>query len=250
MKSSSPQSKSKEINPVSLQSFRKELNSLSDPVKAKTLRRFFKTGPGEYAEGDQFLGVTVPKTRQLIKKYHELSLFDLKSLIQSKIHEERLASLLILVHQYQNGDDSIRKEIFDFYLANTTHINNWDLVDSSAEHIVGSYLQPLDKSLLAKLARSENLWERRIAMLSTFRYIKRGEAAEALKVAEFLVKDKHDLIHKAVGWMLREVGKRCSVRQEEAFLMKHYRTMPRTMLRYAIERFPKTRRIFFLKNSS
>ncbi len=242
MKSSSPRSPNN-----ALAAFRNDLKSLSNPAKAQVLRRFFKTGPGEYAEGDQFLGLTVPQTRGLVKKYQDLPLSSIKTLIRSPIHEERLAALLILVRRYRKEDE--RKRIFDFYAAHLAHVNNWDLVDSSAEHIVGPWLLHRGKSLLYRLAKSENLWERRVAMLSTFHYIKRGDARDALKIAEALLSDQHDLIHKAVGWMLREVGKRCSLAELESFLQKHGRDMSRTTLRYAIERLPAPRRMYYLRSS-
>lgn len=176
-----------------------------------------------------------------------MELSDLQKLLNSKIHEERLLSLIILVSQYQKATDFGKKAIYDFYIANTKRVNNWDLVDLSAGDIVGGYLEGRNKHILVRLARSGNLWERRIAMIATFNYIAKGESDEALRIAEILVNDKHDLIQKAVGWMLREVGKRCSQKEEEDFLKKHYKTMPRTMLRYAIERFEPELRIKYLK---
>lgn len=230
-----------------LQQFRKELKALGDPAKAAILQRFFKTGPGQYGEGDVFLGVTVPQNRQLVQKYQDLSLPDLLSLLKSEIHEERLASLLILVRQYRRGDEAKRRETYQFYIDNSNRINNWDLVDSSAEHIVGPYLKNRSKAPLLRLARSKNLWERRIAMLSTFHYIKEGEPEWALKIAQILLNDPEDLLHKAVGWMLREIGKRCSEASVRPFLDRHCAVMPRTMLRYAIERLPEPARQKYLK---
>lgn len=224
-----------------------ELRSQADPDRAKHLQRFFKTGKGEYAEGDQMLGITVPEQRKLARKYDGLSLPDIKRLLQSKWHEERLVALLILVHQFQKGDESLQEKIFNLYLGNTRHINNWDLVDASAEYIVGPWIEDRDKSLLVGLAQSDLIWERRIAMLSTFCYIKKGKPEWALKIAEILVEDQHDLIQKAVGWMLREVGKRCSIESEKTFLKKYFKTMPRTMLRYAIERFEEPERLKWLR---
>lgn len=232
---------------TNLQSIRSELHSLANPEKAKHLQRFFKTGKGEYAEGDKMLGITVPAQRKLALKFKELSLADVTKLLQSKWHEERLTALLILVYQFQKGDERKQQKIFKLYLDNTPYINNWDLVDTSAEFIVGPWLEEKDKSLLVELAHSELIWERRIAMLATFHHIKKGKPDWALKIAEILVEDSHDLIQKAVGWMLREVGKRCSLEAEEAFLKKHHRKMPRTMLRYAIERFEEPRRMKWLK---
>ena len=220
---------------------------MADEKKAKGLQRFFKTGKGEYAEGDKFLGVMVPQTRQLVNKYwKEISLAEVKSLLHSQFHEERLLALLILVKKFEKGDEATRGKIFNLYLANTKYINNWDLVDLSAPRIAGAYLVGRDRSILLKLANSRNLWERRIAVLATFWFIAQGESGFALKVAAILVHDEHDLIHKAVGWMLREIGKRCRQADEEEFLEKHYKIMPRTMLRYAIERFDNKRRYYYL----
>lgn len=216
---------------------KKELRKNASSDKVKVLARFFKTGKGEYGEGDVFLGVTVPKIRLVSKKFSNLSLVDLRRLIRSKIHEERLLALLILVSKFQKAGGKERRKIFDFYLSHTVFVNNWDLVDLSAEHIIGAYLDGKEKSILVRLARSKNIWERRIAMLSTFHYIKQGDPIETFKIAEILINDKHDLIQKGVGWMLREVGKKCSQSAEEEFLKKHYKRMPRVMLRYAIERF-------------
>ncbi len=217
---------------------RSELRSFSDPDKATFLAGFFKTGRGEYGEGDRFLGIVVPKIRKVAKTHLQASRKDISKLLSSTFHEERLAALLILVEQYRRGDEQTRKGIFDLYLASTAQINNWDLVDLTAQHIVGEYLSGRDRSLLTKLALSKNLWERRISILSTFCFIRQGESDEALRIAELLLQDSHDLIHKAVGWMLREVGNRCSLAKERKFLDRHAAVMPRTMLRYAIERFP------------
>jgi len=225
----------------------KNLRTLASKKKAEILSRFFKTGPGQYGEGDVFLGITVPQIRKTAKIFGDLELPQVKKLLRSKYHEERMAALLILVAQFKKGDDKVKKRVFDIYLSNTRHINNWDLIDLTAEHIIGKYLEDKPKILLYKLARSKSLWERRIAMLSTFTYIKAGRCEETLKIAQILLNDGHDLIHKAVGWMLREVGKRCSMQEEEAFLKKNYKTMPRTMLRYAIERFPEKTRLRYLK---
>lgn len=225
------------------------LRSVSSEKKAGILSGFFKTGPGQYGEGDIFLGITVPRIRKAAKSFEKTPLTELKKLLRSKFHEVRLAALLIMVAQYKKGDWPTKEAIFRLYLANTRHINNWDLVDLSAEHIIGRHLLDKPKDLLYKLARSESLWERRISVLSTFAYIKEGKCEETLKISGMLLNDKHDLIHKAVGWMLREVGKRCSVDKEEGFLKKHYKTMPRTMLRYAIERFPENKRQRYLKGT-
>lgn len=227
-----------------IEDLKKELRAAVNPEKAVFLPQFFKAGPGEYAEGDKFLGVTVPAQRIIAKKYKDLPLKDLEKLLTSEWHEERLTSLLILVGRYKKSSEAEQKEIYDFYLNHTKNINNWDLVDTSAEYIVGPYLQdrPEKMGVLTKLAHSKDLWERRIAMLSTFDYIKKGNPVEALEIAEILLYDKHDLIQKAVGWMLREIGKRCDIQLLIEFLNEHYQTMPRTSLRYAIEHFsPETR---------
>ena len=232
----------------SLIKIKKDLRESANQEKAKGLARFFKTGKGEYAEGDKFLGVMVPQQREVVKKYwQEITMAGIKELIKSKFHEERLTGLLILVKKFQKGDQNLKKQIFDFYLANMRYINNWDLVDLTAPNIFGEYLIDKDKAILYKLAKSKILWERRIAILATFAFIKRGESQVALEIAEILVNDAHDLIQKAVGWMLREIGKRCSQQTEEEFLQKHAATMPRTMLRYAIEHFEESKRRYYLK---
>ena len=225
---------------------RKELKSKASPETAKNLQRFFKTGPGEYGEGDIFLGLKVGGSREIAKKYQDLSLKETEKLLHSKIHEERLVALLILIHKFQTDKEDLKEKIFKLYLKNTKYINNWDLVDLSAHKIIGEYLRDKSKKILYKLAKSENLWERRIAVLSTFHFIANNEFKESLKISKLLLKDKHDLIHKAVGWMLREIGKRSLV-TEEKFLKTHYKKMPRTMLRYAIERFPEKKRQAYLK---
>lgn len=218
---------------------KKDLRHAANPEKAVFFPRFFKAGPGEYAEGDKFLGVTVPNQRKIAKKYKDLPLKEIEELIESPWHEERLTGLFILIHAFQKGDLAKQKDIYDFYMSHTAYVNNWDLVDSSAGYIVGVYLS--DKSekmrVLTKLAKSELLWDRRIAMIATFAYIMKGQSGEALVIAEILLHDKHDLIQKAVGWMLRETGKRCDRQLLEDFLARHYKTMPRTTLRYAIEHF-------------
>lgn len=231
-----------------LKALRFKLQKKADKKKAKDLQRFFKTGKGEYGEGDIFLGVVVPEQRKLAKEFRELLMADLKKLIKSKIHEERLICLLILVIKFQKGSDKEKEEIYNFYIKNTKYINNWDLVDLSAPKIVGPYLENKDKSILHKFAKSKNIWERRIAVLSTFYFIYNGNPEETLKITLILKDDEHNLIHKAVGWMLREVGKRCGEGIEEKFLKKYYKGMPRTMLRYAIEKFPEKKRKFYLNN--
>jgi 3-methyladenine DNA glycosylase AlkD len=231
---------------MTLPELRRELLALRNPAKAKILQGFFKTGKGEYAEGDKFLGIVVPRQRVVARRYTDLPLADIQSLIVSEFHEERLVALLILIQKFKHADGKSRELIYKLYLKNTKYINNWDLVDLSAEHIVGAYLSDKPKDILYRLAKSEWLWDRRIAVLSTFCYIKQGKSDETLKIAEMLLHDTHDLIQKAVGWMLREVGKRCSPEKEVAFLDTYYRQMPRTMLRYAIERFPEKLRVSYL----
>jgi 3-methyladenine DNA glycosylase AlkD len=225
---------------------RVELGELADSEKAKILQRFFKTGPGEYAEGDIFLGVTVPKTRQVAKKHPTLSDLELLSLLKSPIHEERLLALLIWVAQFKSAEEKRQKQIYEIYLKNTDSINNWDLVDLSADKIVGAYLFTRDRSPLSKLVVSKNFWERRIAIVATFHFIKNHDYSDTFTLARLLLNDKEDLIHKAVGWMLREAGKR-DLAALENFLYQNYRRMPRTMLRYAIERFPEAKRQEYLK---
>ncbi len=222
----------------SLAALRAELKELADPVRAVHSLRFFKTGPGQYGEGDKFLGLTVPIMRGLVRKYRDLDDASALDLLESSWHEERLVGLLLLVEGYDRGDESRRNRIHRAYLANTRQINNWDLVDASAEYIVGPHLDAEKIALLERLARSKNMWERRIAIVSTFHFIKRNEFRPTLKIAELLLRDTHDLIHKAVGWMLREVGKR-DRKALDGFLRRHYQQMPRTMLRYAIERHPE-----------
>ena len=218
---------------------KKELKKHIVKGKANTLQMFFKTGKGQYAEGDIFIGVMVPNIRKVVKEHTDLELNQVIELLHSKIHEERMTALFILVAKYEGGDKKLKEKIFNLYLANTKYVNNWDLVDLTAGQIVGEHLMSASKGLLYELARSNDLWEKRISIISTFAYIKRGKSAETLKIAKMLLNDEHDLIHKAVGWMLREVGKRCSFDDELAFLKLYYKKMPRTMLRYAIERFPQ-----------
>ena len=227
---------------------RKELESLADPRHAAILQRFFKTGPGQYGEGDRFRGLRVPVLRKVAGKYRHLSLAETGRLLQSAFHEDRLLALLILIDHYYRRDDASRDEIHRFYLDHTGWVNNWDLVDASAPHLVGHYLNHRAKDPLTRLAASGVLWERRIAIIATFHFIKQGDYDDTLTVARLLLGDPEDLIHKAVGWMLREVGKR-EVTAAEAFLQVHYRNMPRTMLRYAIERFPEARRQAYLKGA-
>lgn len=231
---------------TSLESLRARVRELSDPEDARFLQRYFKTGPGEYGEGDVFAGIRVPVLRTLAREHGDLPLEDAAELLRSPVHEERLLALLVLVRAHQRGTPERRREIYDLYLAHTRYINNWDLVDSSAEHVVGAQLWEGNRSLLDRLARSESLWERRIAIMATFHFIRRGDFGDTFRIAETLLGDRHDLIHKAVGWMLREVGKRDQP-AEEAFLRAHHARMPRTMLRYAIERFPEPLRKAYLR---
>jgi 3-methyladenine DNA glycosylase AlkD len=233
--------------PIKITSLKKELRGLADPTQAKSLLRFFKTGPGQYGEGDQFLGIKVPVQRKLAKQYRDLNLEDVEKLLASKIHEERLISLMILIEKYEMGSGDERDKIIELYLANTRNINNWDLVDLSAPHLLGRHIFMKATKLLQKLAGSSSLWERRIAIIATYYFIKNGHIDTTMKIAEMLISDTHDLIHKAVGWMLREAGKR-DLDAEIRFLDRHSTAMPRTMLRYAIEKFPENlRRMYLMK---
>jgi 3-methyladenine DNA glycosylase AlkD len=224
----------------------KELKSKKSPEQAKILSYFFKTGKGQYGAGDVFWGIRVPVTREIVKKFKEASLKDVQELLDSKVHEHRLAGLLILVEKYKQAEN--KREIYDFYLKNAKNINNWDLVDLSAPNIVGSFLleNKKERKILYSLVKSNNLWERRIAILSTFALLRNKEYEDTLKISEILLKDEHDLIHKAVGWMLREMGKRDKDVEVE-FLKKYCKIMPRTMLRYAIEKFDAEEKASFMK---
>jgi 3-methyladenine DNA glycosylase AlkD len=224
---------------------RSRLQQLGSPEKARFLQSFFKTGPGQYAEGDLFIGVTVPETRRLLKEYRNLTHEDVLPLLKSPIHEERLFALLALVRCFDKGDPALREEIYSLYLASTAYINNWDLVDCSAPQIVGGYLLDRQRDPLEHLARSGSLWERRIAIIATFTFIRQNRFQDTMRIAELLLNDRADLIHKAVGWMLREVGKRDQALEED-FLQRFCRIMPRTMLRYAIEKFPEQKRKMYL----
>lgn len=233
-----------------LTKLQKELRVVATKERAVSNAWFFKTGKGQYGAGDKFLGITVPEIRRAIKKHTDLPLADIKKLLDSRFHEERLAGLLILVSQYKKADQATRQKIFEFYLANVSRVNNWDLVDLSAPHIVGAHLFDASqkmRALLPRLASSANLWERRVAIISTLYFIKQGDYAPTLALARKLLSDKYDLIHKAIGWMLREVGK-SDVAVLENFLLEkgRYKKMPRTMLRYAIERFPESKRKKYL----
>ena len=229
-----------------VEAIRKELRRYASKKKAEVLKGFFKTGPGEYGEGDIFLGVCVPDIRRLVKKFKDINLNQTVLLLKSPIHEERLLALLILVLQYNQAGIPGKKRIYALYVNNTRFINNWDLVDCSAEHIVGAYLRKADKQPIHNLAKSDFLWERRISIMSTFHFIKYNEFVDSLRISKILLHDEEDLIHKAVGWMLREIGKR-DIEAEEGFLRKYYTEMPRTMLRYSIEKFPQNKREKYLK---
>jgi len=222
-----------------------DLQNLANPKKAKQLSRYFKTGRGEYGEGDVFLGLQVPDTRKIAKGYTDLNFKELEKLLANEIHEYRLAALLILVEKFKRADEKGKGEIYEFYLKNTDGIDNWDLVDLSAHEIVGKYLLDKKPDVLYELAQSKNMWERRIAVLATYTFIRNNRFDENLKIAKMLLYDEHDLIHKAVGWMLREIGKR-NQDAEERFLKRYYKKMPRTMLRYAIEKFDKTKRKYYM----
>src|SRR3989339_304831 len=235
----------------------KELKKYSSSKKVEILQRFFKTNTGEYGEGDKFIGIVVPDIRKVVKQNTALSLNEIVILLHSPVHEERLCALLILVAQYKQLDreDSAvggvsartKKKIYQLYLKNYKFINNWDLVDLTAPNIVGAYLRDKPKDILYQFAKSKNLWKRRIAILETFDDIYHKKSEETLKIAKILLHDEHDLIHKAVGWMLREVGKRVDEKVLLKFLDEHYKTMPRTMLRYAIERLSEPKRLAYLR---
>lgn len=233
---------------MNLKTLKAELKEAADPNRAKSLARFFKTGKGQYGEGDVFLGITLPVTRAIVKKYKDLEMAEVQALLKSKYHEERMIALLILVNRFKNLPARRQRYIFDFYLKNTKYINNWDLVDVTCRDIVGAYTAEHDKKVLYKLSKSKNLWEKRIAIISTSYFIARNEFEDTLKISKMLLGDKHDLIHKAVGWMLREVGKR-DEKVLEKFLKENYEDIPRTALRYAIERFPEEKRKSYLSGT-
>lgn len=223
-----------------------DIRKLADPKKGKFLQRFFKTGKGEYAQGDVFLGLTVPQSRIIAKTYENITILETEELLNSRIHEERLIALIILVNKFKEGSEKQKKQIFETYLKNTKFINNWDLVDLSSRDIVGAYLFDKPRQILYRLAKSSNIWERRIAIIATYFFIKKGQFEDTIKISEILLKDRHDLIHKAVGWMLREIGK-MDEKTLVDFLKKHYKNMPRTMLRYSIEKFPLETRKAYIK---
>lgn len=225
---------------------KQRLRDLANSHSAAFLQSFFKTGAGEYGEGDRFRGIRVPVIRKLAKEYQGLTLAESQKLLCSSYHEDRLLALLILVHTFKRGGDAVKRKVYNLYLKNARFINNWDLVDVSAPQIVGGFLWDKDRDALYRLAQSSNLWQRRMAIMATFHFIRRGDLTDTLKMAVMLLPDREDLIHKAVGWMLREVGKR-DRRAEERFLNKHCRRMPRVMLRYAIEKFPEPKRRRYLR---
>jgi 3-methyladenine DNA glycosylase AlkD len=228
-----------------LAAVRRDIRKVATARRAASNTWFFKTGPGEYGEGDRFLGVGLSDLRKIVRAHQDLPLRDVARLLKSPWHEERLLALLLLVRQYGRGDERVRNAIHRVYVGSFRFVNNWDLVDCSAAQILGAHLEPGDRRSLRRLARSPSLFERRIAMIATYHYIRQGDFQDALSIAGILVNDDHDLIHKAVGWMLREIGKRDRA-AEERFLRKHARSMPRTMLRYAIEKFPERLRRRYL----
>ncbi len=224
---------------------RARLRERADPARVPILQRFFKTGPGEYGEGDVFAGITVPDLRAVCRECRAAAIPEILELLASPVHEERLLALMLLVEAFKRGTDARKRDIYRLYLANTKFINNWDLVDSSAAQIVGAFLSTRSRAPLRRLARSSSLWERRIAIIATLFFIRQDDLDETFRIADLLLADDHDLIHKAVGWMLREAGKRNS-EAERDYLKTRYRRMPRTMLRYAIERFPEAERRRYL----
>lgn len=221
------------------------LKQHADPKKAEHSTRFFKSGPGEYGEGDEFLGINVPNQRKIARKFREMALDEVAKLLHHKYHEVRLTAAMLLVYKVEKGDRKTLEAVTNCYLNNLSGINNWDLVDSSCHQILGRHLEDKDRDLLYDFARSSDLWKKRIAMITCYHFIRQEDFEDALKIAEILVEDDHDLIHKAVGWMLREIGNR-DLAVEESFLKKHYQTMPRTMLRYAIEKFDEPLRLKYL----
>lgn len=225
-----------------------ELEKYSDPKKAEHSKRFFKTGKGEYGEGDIFLGTTVPNQRKVARKFKHMPLNEVEKLLQSDFHECRLTAVILLVYKIEKADQAIIDEVAEFYLKNIRYVNNWDIVDSSCRFILAKFLEHRERDLLYDLAKSENLWERRIAIITCYYFIKKDDFEDALAISLLLIKDEEDLIQKAVGWMLREIGNQ-ELEVEESFLLEseRYKTMPRTMLRYAIEKFEEPKRQFYLK---
>ena len=226
-----------------------EIRSLADKERAIHSKKFFKTGKGEYGYGDIFLGVRTPQIRSIAKKNISISTTEMKTLIKSKYHEERLLGLIILVNKYSKAkDEKVRNQLYKIYVSSFKYVNNWDLVDVTCPHVIGKHLMDKERSILYSWARSEDLWTKRIAIVSTHWFIRKNDLDDTFKIAEILLNDEHDLIHKAVGWMLREAGKR-DLEKEEIFLKKHYKNMPRTMLRYSIEKFPEPKRQKYLKGT-
>ncbi|MFA4855485.1 MAG: DNA alkylation repair protein [archaeon] len=229
-------------------SLKQEIAALANARCAAAMQRYFKTGKGEYGEGDKFLGLTIGQQREIAKSHKGIALQQLAPLMQSGIHEERLVALLILVEKFSKAGEEEKRKIFDFYFENMAGVNNWDLVDLTAPKIVGAFLLDKDRKMLYRLAKSQIIWEKRIAIMATLAFIKEKDFKDTFAIAELFLNDKHDLIHKAVGWMIRETGNR-DLAAEEAFLKKHYGKMPRTMLRYAIEKFPEEKRLAYLKGT-
>ncbi len=224
---------------MSVAKIKKDLRNLADPERKKVYEWFFKTGRGQYGEGDKFLGVVMPNIRKVAKNYVEMDLENIEKILQSSFHEDRMCALVIMTYKFKKVDEKEQKKIYNSYLKHIKkYVNNWDLVDVSAHKIVGEYLLDKDRNILYKLAKSKNLWERRVAIVATYQFIKNKELEDTLKISKILLEDSHDLIHKAVGWMLREAGKK-DVKVLEKFLKKYYKKMPRTMLRYSIEKFPE-----------
>ncbi len=228
---------------------RDEIQALANKEIAKHSLRFFKTSKGEYGYGDVFLGVRTPQIRLIAKKYIDISTADMKTIIKSKYHEERLLGLIILVNKYSKAkDEKVRNQLYKIYVSSFKYVNNWDLVDVTCPHVIGKHLMNKERSILYSWAKSNDLWTKRIAIVSTHWFIRKNDLDDTFKIAEILLNDEHDLIHKAVGWMLREAGKR-DLEKEEIFLKKHYKNMPRTMLRYSIEKFPEPKRQKYLKGT-
>jgi 3-methyladenine DNA glycosylase AlkD len=238
--------KTSAMSHMSAEEIVRQLETQGDPERAAFVQGYFKTGPGEYGEGDRFLGISVPEIRKLTRSHRGLPVGEAEALLRSPIHEARMLALLILVDAYTRGDASQREQIFALYLAHARFINNWDLVDSSAPYIVGPHLSNRDRAILRRLAASDMIWERRIAIMATYHFIRQGQFDDTFEITRLLLGDREDLIHKATGWMLREVGNRDRA-AEEAFLKMHYKHMARTMLRYAIEKFPEALRKRYLK---
>jgi 3-methyladenine DNA glycosylase AlkD len=236
------------VETIVVNEIRTRLRRMGDTRKAQFLKGFFKTGPGEYGEGDEFLGIRVPELRSLSGEYRSLTSGEVLPLLRSPFHEERLFALLVIIREFSKGDGSVQEGVYHLYRENMAFINNWDLVDISAPPVVGGYLMERSRKPLYRLAESKSLWHRRIALMATFHFIRHHQFQDTLKIAEMVLHDREDLIHKAAGWMLREVGKR-DLEPVESFLKEHYREMPRTMLRYAIEKFSPSRRRMYLDGS-